>query len=78
MRKVMVDFDDEVQNLRDVRTGQYVELTSIVGSTIVGVKRAENDQLVLVLEGGEEDEEDYEEEGVEPLDFDAFDDRGQT
>jgi hypothetical protein len=57
-RRIIVDYDGDpddggTQNLRDPETGQFVEMGSIVGATIIGVERGEKDQLVFVIEGGE-------------------------
>jgi len=56
-KKVIVDFDEDIQNLRDPETGRYVELNSVVGAKVVGVERGEDDQLVLILEGVEDEED---------------------
>ena len=60
-RRIIVDYDGDpddggIQNLRDSETGQFVELDSVVGASIIGVERGVDDQLVLVLEGEWDDD----------------------
>lgn len=58
MRRIIVDFDDDIQNLRDPETGQYVELEALIGMTIVDVTRGEDDQLIFEFDGDWPAEED--------------------
>lgn len=77
MRRVIVDYDGEpedgIQNLRDPDSGQYIELDAIVGHTIVGIRRGEDDQLIFEFDGewddnGQADSEAGDDD-PEPLDF---------
>lgn len=60
-RRLIVDYDgdsDGIQNLRDERTGRYVELDALVDKTIFAVERGEDDQLIFVLDGDWDDEDE--------------------
>jgi len=56
MRRITIDHSDEIQQLRDTATGRFVELDCVVGATIHHIERGESDELIMVLEGVEDDE----------------------